>query len=83
VWPEARERALRLAKARGTIKVFRDNYRQYLELNVKAKATLLQEIGAIYRDCQEFSTARIKKAVEDVSRELVSVKVVEPNQVVS
>jgi len=29
---------------------------------------------AIYRDCQEFATTRIKEAVEDVLRELVPAK---------
>jgi hypothetical protein len=74
VWPDAQERAEKLNAARDKIKAFRVKYIPYLELNAKAKAFLDKEINAIYRDCQEFATTRIKEAIDDVVRELASEK---------
>jgi hypothetical protein len=71
VWPEATERSLKLNEARGRIAAFRKDYFSYIELNAKARTVLSEKIEAIYRDCQEFATTRIKEAVEDVLRELV------------
>ena len=74
LWPDAVDRISKLNTARDRIAAFRKNYLPYLELNSKARAVLGQEIDAIYRDCQEFATTRIKEAVEDVLRELVPAK---------
>ncbi len=70
MWPEAGDRILKLNEARDRIVAFRKNYQPYLELNVKARAALAEKIEAIYRDCQEFATTRIKEAIEDVLEEL-------------
>jgi len=74
VWPGAADRVSRLNAARHRIAAFRENYLPYLELNAKARTVLGQEIDAIYRDCQQFATTRIKEAVEDVLRELIPAK---------
>jgi proline dehydrogenase len=74
VWPEAVDRISKLNAARDRIATFRNNYLLYLELNAKARAVLGKEIDAIYRECQEFATTRIKEAVEDVLRVLVPAK---------
>jgi hypothetical protein len=71
VWPEAGERVSKLGAAKERIAAFRQGYLQYLELNIKARLVLTEKILAIYRDCQEFATTRIRKASEEALRELV------------
>jgi hypothetical protein len=71
VWSEASERASNLQAARDRIRAFRANYATYLEINARARFVLSAKMDVIYRDCQEFATARIKEAVEDVLRDLV------------
>jgi len=71
VWPEGKERDLNLKEALDRIKIFRTNYRVYVDLNARAKALLSVKIDIIYRDCQAFATTRIKGAVEDGLRELI------------
>ncbi len=71
VWPEASERISKLQAARDRIRAFRANYAPYLEMNARARVVLAAKMDAIYRDCQEFATTRIKEAVEDVLRDLV------------
>jgi len=71
VRPESNERDLNLEAALRTIRVFRGNYRIYVDLNTKAKVVLSAKMDAIYRDCQHFATTRIKDAVEDALRGLI------------
>jgi hypothetical protein len=73
VWPEAIDRISKLESARNRIKAFRTNYISYVDLNERARDMLAIKTDAIYRDCQQFATTRIKEAVEDVMRHLVAV----------
>jgi hypothetical protein len=43
-------------------------------LNPRKSWAIAEKIDLIYRDCQEFATPRIKKAVEDVLLELIIIK---------
>lgn len=70
VWPQAEHRISNLNQAMSRIAAFRKDYLAYLELNAKARTLLVVQIDAIYRDCQEFATTRIKDAVEEVLRGL-------------
>jgi hypothetical protein len=74
VWPEEIERVSRLKAAVDKIAAFRAEYGAYLDLNAKARSVLAAKMDAVYRDCQNFATSRIKEAVEDVLRELVPAK---------
>lgn len=70
VWPEAGERDTRLKKTREKILTFRTAYSCYLEVSLRARAVLEPSIEAIYRDCQQFATTRIKEAVDNVLNKL-------------
>jgi hypothetical protein len=71
VWPDLTQRTANLQRVRDRIRNFRTDYVAFLNLNAKARTLLAIEIGMIYRDGQDFATTRIKKAVDDVLRELI------------
>ena len=66
IWPDEM-RAKNLKAARRKILEFRARYSESIELNQKAHISLRRELDKIYRECQSFATARIKKAVEAVA----------------
>lgn len=70
IWQEPEERNLKLKTALKKIRSFRTGYANFINLNARVRTLLAIEIETIYRDCQDFSTSRIKKAVEEVSQEL-------------
>ena len=71
LWPEVSDRISKLETARDKIRAFRTSYAPYIELNARARIVLGAKMDAIYRDCQQFATTRIKEAVEDVLADLV------------
>jgi hypothetical protein len=70
VWLDASRRTENLAKASQRIEVFRSGYPESVEWSRKAKIFLRQELDKLYRECQEFATARIKQGVDDVFSDL-------------
>jgi hypothetical protein len=66
IWPNPNERVRNLQFAKERIAGFRRKYAAYLELNANARLKLAENIEAIYRDCQQFATTRIKKSVEEI-----------------
>jgi HNH endonuclease len=74
LWPKVSERIAKLSDAKSRILTFRNGYLPYLELNMKARSLLGKRIDAIYRDCQDFATTRIKEGVEDILQELLPSK---------
>jgi hypothetical protein len=70
IWPDEVDRFARLGAARDKILGFRAIYAPYLELNARARPVLAARIHAIYRECQDFASTRIKTAGDDVIREL-------------
>jgi hypothetical protein len=72
IWPDVNQRVKKLKAASEKIRKFRKDYTEFLHLNSNAQKLIAKEIGNIYRDCQDFATDRIKKAVDEISRELVA-----------
>jgi hypothetical protein len=66
IWPDEM-RVKNLKAARRKILEFRARYSESIELNQKTHISLQRELDKIYRECQSFATARIKKAVEAVA----------------
>jgi len=48
------------------IAAFRASYPQSMEWSRRAGAALQAKMDSIYRDCQEFATVRIRKAVDEL-----------------
>ena len=72
IWPNLDQRLSNLKTASEKIRNFRKGYTEFLNLNSSARALIAKEIGSIYRDCQDFATDRIRKAVTEISRELLT-----------
>jgi hypothetical protein len=70
LWPDPSERAMNLMTARKKISSFRTDYESLLDTNKKARESLAATVDAMYRDCQNFATNRIKESVETILREL-------------
>ena len=72
IWPDPNQCLNKLKAASEKIRKFRKGYTEFLNLNSDARTLVAKEIGEIYRDCQNFATERIRKAVDEISRELVA-----------
>ncbi len=71
VWAASNQCVENMASARAKIAAFRASYPEALDWSRRARLVLHSRMEAIYRDCQEFASVRIKQAVEGVFQELV------------
>jgi hypothetical protein len=65
VWPDVAERVARMRMARQKIAAFRARDPNSLDWSERTKRQLQQTVDGLYRDCQEFATARINKSVAE------------------
>jgi len=72
VCPDSLGRETMLRSARGRILSFRANYPASLEWSQKSRVILKQRIDSLYRDCQEFAAAQIRKTVDEAFSTLAS-----------
>jgi hypothetical protein len=70
LWPDISLRIANLNEARRKISKFRSCYPESLQWGQKAAALLRPELDKLYRECQEFATDRIRKAVDEAFAEL-------------
>lgn len=66
IWAKSAERQASLRNAREKILQFRALYPKSTEWTQKAKPQIVARLDALYRECQEFATVRIKEAVDQV-----------------
>jgi hypothetical protein len=64
-WPDSTERVENLRKAREKIAVFLAGYPESLKWGASARASLRSTVDSLYRNCQEFATVQIKRAVDE------------------
>ena len=65
VWPNSTERAENVKNAGQKITTFRARYPKSLEWSYRARTLLRPTVDSLYRECQEFATAQIRKTVDD------------------
>jgi hypothetical protein len=70
VWPAGDERAGKMALARQELATFRAGYPESVAWAEKTKLHLKPVVDTLYRDCQEFATARIDKEVSNAFSKL-------------
>jgi hypothetical protein len=70
LWPDPSLRNAKLDQACRKISNFRSYYPESLQWGQKAAALLRPELDKLYRECQEFATSRIRKAVDEAFAEL-------------
>jgi hypothetical protein len=78
IWAVDADRKLNMKRVREKISVFRSNYREATEWGDRARLALRHKMDALYRECQEFATVRIKSAVEELFEELHKTSVNRP-----
>ncbi len=70
--PDDAQRVDSLKAARSRIQDFQESYPEALGWSRRAKPALRQTLDTVYRECQEFATVRIRKAVEEAFDLLVN-----------
>jgi hypothetical protein len=64
IWPDQIERTKRMSTALLRITAFRARYPGPMKWCQEMRSNLRHDIDRLYRDCQEFATARIRNAVD-------------------
>lgn len=72
LWPDADACVENMGRARVKISAFRARYPEFLKWSQRARTYLRPVVDSLYRDCQEFAAAEIKKTVSEAFSKLAA-----------
>ncbi len=65
IWIDSAERVEKMRGAKAKIMAFRERYPEFLDWGSRAKKHLGPIMDSLYRECQQFASVQIAKAVDD------------------